>query len=108
MTRLSLLEELRLLEKELGPTEHFRRIYGNYCGPGNRGGAPVDGLDAACKCHDECYNDMGYGDSACDQKIIDEVQQFLRSKKVTFKQRTFATLILTFFKLKLKRRHEAT
>jgi RHS repeat-associated protein len=32
--------------------------YGNYCGPGTSPGAgtPIDGLDGACKKHDECYS----------------------------------------------------
>lgn len=32
-------------------------IYGNYCGPGNRGPAyaPIDALDLACKHHDMCW-----------------------------------------------------
>lgn len=33
--------------------------YGNYCGPGNSGGAPIpiDDLDGACQDHDNCYDD---------------------------------------------------
>jgi len=33
--------------------------YGNYCGPGNNGGEPIDKLDAACQVHDACYGAAG-------------------------------------------------
>ena len=33
--------------------------YGNYCGSGSRGGAPIDDLDRACKNHDDCYDKCG-------------------------------------------------
>jgi RHS repeat-associated protein len=33
--------------------------YGNYCGPGNNPGGPIDELDRACKAHDDCYRDAG-------------------------------------------------
>jgi RHS repeat-associated protein len=35
--------------------------YGNFCGPGNRGGAPIDDVDSACQEHDNCYGDQGFG-----------------------------------------------
>jgi RHS repeat-associated protein len=36
-----------------------RPQYGNYCGPGNRAGQPINGLDRACKDHDNCYGGLG-------------------------------------------------
>ena len=36
-----------------------RILYGNYCGPGSRGGVPINDLDAACKDHDDCYGKLG-------------------------------------------------
>ncbi len=33
--------------------------YGNYCGPGSRGGDPIDELDSVCQYHDNCYADCG-------------------------------------------------
>lgn len=33
----------------------FVPFHGNYCGPGNRGGAPIDALDSACMIHDSAY-----------------------------------------------------
>ena len=35
--------------------------YGNYCGPGNNGGGAINGTDAACKAHDDCYERCGVG-----------------------------------------------
>ena len=31
----------------------------NWCGPGDRGGAPTNCVDATCKKHDECYDRCG-------------------------------------------------
>lgn len=38
-------------------------IYGNFCGPGNRGPGypPIDALDLACAHHDACSPDMSTG-----------------------------------------------
>ena len=33
--------------------------YGNYCGPGNIPGNPIDAIDGACEEHDQCYTDAG-------------------------------------------------
>jgi RHS repeat-associated protein len=33
--------------------------YGNYCGPGNNPGPPINCVDAACKSHDACYDRCG-------------------------------------------------
>lgn len=38
------------------PVRPFKKIHGNYGGPGNRGGEPVDTLDLACKKHDTGYH----------------------------------------------------
>lgn len=48
-----------LFEGPLSPipkTDRFIRFHGNYCGPGNRGGDPVDDLDHACMKHDVGYH----------------------------------------------------
>ncbi len=43
--------------------------HGNYCGRANRGGEPIDVLDAACKAHDDCYDAAGDGACSCDRAI---------------------------------------
>ena len=35
--------------------------YGNYCGPGNSPGDPIDDIDSTCRDHDECYRRLGVG-----------------------------------------------
>lgn len=80
-----------------------KRIYGNYCGPGNRGGDPIDGLDAACQQHDKCYHHLGRDCTGCDDSLIQDVTTFLKNGRLTFKQRTYAELIKMYFK---KRTHQ--
>lgn len=50
-----------LNETPLQPSEKFVCFHGNYCGPGNRGGKPIDELDRACFKHD-CEYDKSYKD----------------------------------------------
>ncbi|PCI40521.1 MAG: hypothetical protein COB46_06720 [Rhodospirillaceae bacterium] len=44
------------------------RLYGNWCGPGNamNSAAPIDPLDNACRQHDVCYAQNGFGKCGCD------------------------------------------
>jgi hypothetical protein len=45
-----------LHENPLSPTTRFYQFHGNYAGPGNRGGMPVDKLDRAAFHHDVAYH----------------------------------------------------
>jgi len=45
-----------LLENPLSPTEKFYKFHGNYAGPGNQGGMPIDKLDKAAFHHDVAYS----------------------------------------------------
>jgi hypothetical protein len=81
-----------------GPTPKFYKIYGNYCGPGNRGGDPIDGLDAACMKHDKCYFANGRNNCDCDKDLLIDIDAFLKTDKLQFKQKTFASLIKLYFK----------
>jgi hypothetical protein len=56
-----------LFEAPLAPTKRFIRFHGNYCGPGNCGGAPIDELDKACFKHD-CEYDKSYRGDAADKR----------------------------------------
>ena len=49
-------------------------VYGNWCGPGRDGGAPIDGIDAACMRHDLCYDQRGNFDCSCDLALMDELR----------------------------------
>lgn len=80
-----------------GPTDKFVKVYGNYCGPGNKGGEPIDAIDNACKQHDMCYHYHGRHDNDCNEKLIKELAGLLKGK-LTFKQRYFAQLMLLYFK----------
>ena len=57
-------------------------IYGNYCGPGNRGydKAPIDALDAACRHHDLCTPDMGLRSCACNARLSREASRVARNR----------------------------
>lgn len=48
------------------PTKRFIRLHGNYCGPGNRGGVPIDCLDGICYSHDYHY-ELSYGKQGLDR-----------------------------------------
>ncbi|MFN3077139.1 MAG: hypothetical protein ABT940_09715 [Alphaproteobacteria bacterium] len=58
----------------------FAGVWGNWCGPGHRGGvlgivpAPMDELDAACMRHDFCYAARGEFDCRCDFNFLDELR----------------------------------
>lgn len=61
-------KDLPLSEATIAPTKVFIRYHGNYCGPGNRGGIPIDALDRACFKHDVEY-DRSYGELPADAKL---------------------------------------
>lgn len=46
----------QFVSESVPPTKKFRKFHGNYCGPGNQGGKPVDKLDRACMRHDSQYH----------------------------------------------------
>lgn len=88
--------------KLLKPTEKFYRIHGNYCGPGNRGGQPVDSIDSACRLHDVCYMINGYHDPICDKELVDWILR-INPKTLSPYQRKIQWAIVNWFDQKLKR-----
>lgn len=51
-------------------------IHGNYCGIGNRPGAPpVDALDAACMRHDACTHENDLPSCRCDDRLRIEADE---------------------------------
>ncbi len=57
-----------LMEAPLQPTKRFVCFHGNYCGPGNRGGPPIDELDKACFKHD-CEYDKSYRETDEEKRL---------------------------------------
>jgi len=56
------------------------QCHGTYCGlqsvcAGQNGtGNPIDPVDVACQAHDLCYNQRGYYDEYCDEKLIRDIK----------------------------------
>lgn len=48
--------------------------YGNWCGNGNNGKAPMDSLDLACKNHDKCWEKNGRGNKACNRTFVNQLK----------------------------------
>jgi len=95
-----LIRELLEDALEFGPTAKFSRLYGNYCGRGNRGGPPIDDLDAICLAHDKCYNTASGHEApmiACDAELLRRTRDFLERPRLTVKQRLMAKAMLAYF-----------
>ena len=71
-TCLSMCLTVKGVSCGIGATKRDQPIHGNYCGLGNRGGPPVDSLDAACKRHDDCYDTVGRAACSCDKRLATE------------------------------------
>lgn len=67
----------------------FMPIHGHFCGPGHpklftvskrdriqelENIKPFDDIDASCKRHDICYEQNGFGNNACDRKLINDLK----------------------------------
>jgi hypothetical protein len=84
--------------------------YGNYCGPGNIPGNPIDAIDSACEEHDQCYTDAGLSafdvvfpskdktrickKEKCDNDLCESLW---RLPGGTIKQQTAIQIIMTIF-----------
>jgi hypothetical protein len=76
-------------------------IYGNFCGPGNRGPAyaPIDALDLACARHDACSADSGSGavtSCACNRRLEVEAGKVARDPRAPSRTRQTAHFIADF------------
>ncbi|MDT0700360.1 phospholipase A2 family protein [Staphylococcus chromogenes] len=78
-------------------------FYGRYCGKGNKGGKPIDDLDAACKRHDECYAKHGWGKCKCDKPFIKATAKVARNKKYSSYKRKKAAQASVLFSVAYKR-----
>lgn len=75
-------------------------IYGNYCGPGNRGPAyaPIDALDLACKHHDMCWpeDQTVLPACSCNARLHAEAGRVARDPRTPAKTRETAQFISDF------------
>ncbi|MCJ2087837.1 hypothetical protein MKK88_17880 [Methylobacterium sp. E-005] len=76
-------------------------IYGNFCGPGNRGPGyrPIDALDRACAHHDLCSADMMSGNltaCACNHRLEVEAGMVARDPRAPAHTRETAQFIADF------------
>lgn len=73
-------------------------IYGNFCGPGNRGPGykPIDALDRACARHDACSTDPASGvltSCACNRRLAAEAGRVARDLRAPAQTRQTAQFI---------------
>ncbi len=75
-------------------------IYGNYCGPGNRGPAyaPIDALDLACKHHDMCWpeDQAALPACSCNERLHAEAGRVAHDPRAPAKTRETAQFISDF------------
>lgn len=93
------LIESKLTEAPIAPTPVFVPYHGNYCGPGNRGGVPVDQLDKACFRHD-CEYDRSYretGPQRLHRQIAADLHFIARALKVAADKKVKKTVRLKAF-----------
>ena len=76
-------------------------IYGNFCGPGNRGPGypPIDALDLACAHHDACSPEWGSGrlpSCSCNRRLQIESSLVARDPRTPQQTRDMANFIANF------------
>lgn len=76
-------------------------IYGNFCGPGNRGPGfqPIDALDLACAHHDACSPDADSGllpRCSCNRRLLVESSHVARDPQTPQQTRDMAVFIANF------------
>ncbi|MCJ2049771.1 hypothetical protein [Methylobacterium sp. J-070] len=76
-------------------------IYGNFCGPGNRGPGypPIDALDLACAHHDACSAEPSSGiltSCACHRRLQIEAGAVARDPRAPDRTRQTAQFISDF------------
>jgi hypothetical protein len=90
MRRMPVLAQGQQLPEIVVTAPYPKRLFGtHWCGPGG-GEPPVNDLDAACKAHDQCYDNIGFSASsnfnhlsatdaanlkACNQLLCNRAQQ---------------------------------
>lgn len=73
-------------------------IYGNWCGPGHSGpGAPIDPVDRVCCLHDQCYDDRGTLDCACDRDLVARMPGAIADSRTSAAGRAAGTAAMALF-----------
>jgi len=105
------LAEIELLENPLSPTKKFTQIHGNYMGPGNKGGTPIDKLDKAAFHHDVAYEksrempDKTHAlahRAKADHHFVGRLSRISKDKSHPLATRIKAVAARAFFSAKLK------
>jgi hypothetical protein len=78
-------------------------FHGNYCGKGNRGGAPIDALDHACQKHDVGYHHTpdGKNRNKHDRSFVDNLKKISSNKEHPMVTRVKARVFSKYFERKL-------
>jgi hypothetical protein len=99
---------------EVRRTEHGFSTYrgGLYCGPGwgfvrqdvlsgkiREMPAAIDAIDAACRTHDQCYNDFGYLTRSCNQALARDLARVMVARDSTAQMRYDAAIMAGIFQL---------
>lgn len=72
--------------------------YGNWCGPGDKGRAPIDILDAQCQAHDHCYATQGRWNTGCDIAFVYNIgSNFGAINKIGWHARSYAVAAVLVF-----------
>ncbi|MBM6584212.1 hypothetical protein ILT44_28870 [Microvirga sp. BT689] len=73
-------------------------FHGNWCGAGDANRAsPVDALDAACRAHDLCYEQVGRGACPCDRTLLKATAALVKSPKIPETIRSKAATVNSLF-----------
>jgi hypothetical protein len=73
-------------------------FHGNWCGAGDLNRAtPVDALDAACRAHDLCYEQVGRGACQCDKALLKATAALVKSRRIPETVRSKAATVNSLF-----------
>ena len=81
-----------------------------YCGPGNKGGAPTNALDSACKAHDDAYKSkrdylpvvQSERSRQADRTIAQDARKVANDPNASRLTRVEARVVAKFFETKTK------
>lgn len=71
--------------------------YGRYCGKGNKGGKPIDDLDAACQKHDRCFKGFNSKSKKCNQEFVRRLLPIVQATYPVSKKGAYARAAVYLF-----------